>query len=224
MEETYRFCTKCRSEKYIEYFGKDKKGKNGRSSQCRECRKGQTKAWQNKNPEKVRGYKKKWRDNNPSYFKEYYQDNKEYLDEQSRKRYEQDREHYLEYQKEYQQVNKEKRRCYLRTRYHTDVDFKLTQTIRQMVHRVLRTKSKEGSTFELLRYGPQEFRKRIEMQFEPGMTWDNHGEVWEIDHKIPIQQFLNKGEKRPEIINALSNLQPMWVKENRGKNQIRSVK
>jgi len=29
----------------------------------------------------------------------------------------------------------------------------------------------------------------LEKQFKPGMTWDNQGKEWEIDHIIPFAAF-----------------------------------
>lgn len=68
----------------------------------------------------------------------------------------------------------------------------------------------------VLGYGPEELKARLECQFSPGMSWDNYGE-WHIDHKLPISWFTRKGETRLHIINALSNLQPMWAHQNRSK-------
>lgn len=40
---------------------------------------------------------------------------------------------------------------------------------------------------------------------------DNYGE-WHIDHKKPLSKF-DKTEKS-NIVNALSNLQPLWAIDN----------
>ncbi|AVH85447.1 hypothetical protein Rostov1_00057 [Vibrio phage Rostov-1] len=45
------------------------------------------------------------------------------------------------------------------------------------------------------------------------MSWDNWGE-WHIDHIKPVAQFKREGITDPKIINALSNLQPLWAEEN----------
>lgn len=76
---------------------------------------------------------------------------------------------------------------------------------------------KTSATVKLMRYRPEHLRQRMEAQFKPGMSWENHGE-WHIDHKIPIAVFFAKGETRPHVINALSNLQPLWAEENLRKN------
>lgn len=75
---------------------------------------------------------------------------------------------------------------------------------------------KEGKTQILLGYSAQEFREHIERQFQIGMTWDNHGE-WHVDHIYPISKFIEEGIHDPKIINALSNLKPIWKTDNLSK-------
>lgn len=77
--------------------------------------------------------------------------------------------------------------------------------------------NKNGGTNSMLGYTAEQLLKRIEFQFRPGMSWLNHGE-WEVDHKKPIARFLRQGITDPRIINALSNLQPLWREENRIKS------
>ena len=52
-----------------------------------------------------------------------------------------------------------------------------------------------------------EFKKKMEDNFEEGMTWDNYGE-WEVDHTIPL------AKNGPHCVD---NVQPMWKLENRQK-------
>jgi hypothetical protein len=40
------------------------------------------------------------------------------------------------------------------------------------------------------------------------MTWDNHGE-WHIDHIKMVCEF--DKTTHPSIVNALSNLRPLWA-------------
>lgn len=53
---------------------------------------------------------------------------------------------------------------------------------------------------------------RIEFNFKPGMTWDNHGE-WHIDHVKPVAAFIAQG-RGLSLINALCNLRPEWKSDN----------
>ncbi|MBS6058153.1 MAG: hypothetical protein E6199_01360 [Mixta calida] len=65
-------------------------------------------------------------------------------------------------------------------------------------------------------YPPELLRQRIEYQFKPGMSWENHGE-WHIDHKKPISRFVDQGITDRRLINSLCNLQPLWASENLAK-------
>ena len=72
-------------------------------------------------------------------------------------------------------------------------------------------------------YNQDGFEEHIERQFKDGMTWDNYGDAWEIDHIIPIKWYLDNGETDPSIINALTNLRPLSVEENRAKSGNRTI-
>jgi hypothetical protein len=54
---------------------------------------------------------------------------------------------------------------------------------------------------------------RLESLFVDGMGWHNRGE-WHIDHIKPIKSFLDDGVEDVSLINAPSNLQPLWAKDN----------
>lgn len=77
-------------------------------------------------------------------------------------------------------------------------------------------------TEALLGYTRCELVSHIERQFLKGMSWDNHGE-WHIDHIIPISHFVDKGENDPAVVNCLSNLRPIWARDNYSKNNAMEV-
>ena len=66
-------------------------------------------------------------------------------------------------------------------------------------------------------YTKGELKTHIESLFQDGMSWENYGE-WEIDHIKPVKAFWEEGVVDPKIVNNLSNLQPLWKKENRTKS------
>ena len=88
--------------------------------------------------------------------------------------------------------------------------------MRDSLRRVLKLE-KNGRTEKILGYTRAELTTHIEKQFTKGMSWDNHG-VWHIDHIVSISQFIKEGVTDPKIINALSNLKPIWAKDNLKKN------
>lgn len=110
------------------------------------------------------------------------------------------------------------RRSYYRNKLRSDPSYKSASAARSMLKRVLCAsgRGKDFCTFKSIGYTNEKLIERMEAQFSAGMNWDNYGD-WEIDHKIPVSVMIRRGETRPEIINALSNLQPMWKSENREK-------
>jgi HNH endonuclease len=70
---------------------------------------------------------------------------------------------------------------------------------------------KTSPTFEQLGYSVDVFVAHIERQFHSGMGWHNMSK-WQIDHIVPA----SKARDVADVIalNQLSNLRPMWSKEN----------
>lgn len=65
-------------------------------------------------------------------------------------------------------------------------------------------------------YSAEDLAKHIEAQFVDGMSWvERH--KWHIDHINPVAAFVAEGETDPKVINALTNLRPMWASENMAK-------
>lgn len=77
-------------------------------------------------------------------------------------------------------------------------------------------------TKEILGYSNKEFREYVESRFYASelygdMTWDKNGwnvGKWQVHHIKSITQFLAEGVTDPKIINALSNLRPVWFEHH----------
>lgn len=112
---------------------------------------------------------------------------------------------------------RERARMSMRKRRREDPTFRLSQNTSAILRYALRRigQCKAGRTFDILGYTPLELKNHIEKQFSRGMTWENMGQ-WEIDHIIP----LCTAKTRSDILrlNQLSNLRPLWERENRIKN------
>ena len=74
---------------------------------------------------------------------------------------------------------------------------------------------KRRPTFELLGYTREQLISHLERQFQRGMSWDNYGD-WHIDHIRPLSSFKIASKDDPSIQEAwgLSNLRPLWAREN----------
>lgn len=110
----------------------------------------------------------------------------------------------------------EYKRRYYQRRYREDVMFKCSQICRSMVWRCIGRGSTGKRTEALLGYSADDLCAHIEAQFSEGMRWDNYGE-WHVDHIYPVSLFVKSGETDPSVINALSNLRPMWASDNQSK-------
>lgn len=94
---------------------------------------------------------------------------------------------------------------------------KLRNGVKRMF-RIAKRKRNAKSTTLFLGTSFNDAKKRIESKFKKGMTWDNHGKVWELDHIIPLAAFNFNQEENLKIANHISNLQPLFVFENRKKS------
>lgn len=104
-------------------------------------------------------------------------------------------------------------RAYTTSRRAVDPDYHMAQTMRRMVQRTLASSQKTKSSSRILGYSAKELRAHLENQFLPGMSWENRS-AWHIDHIKPVSAFIAEGIRDPKIINALSNLRPLWAAEN----------
>lgn len=88
----------------------------------------------------------------------------------------------------------------------------------QLIHSTLKrtTLKKINKSEIMLGYSKKQLLIHIESLFLEGMSWENRS-LWHIDHKKSIKDFLKEGITDPKIINALSNLQPLWAKDNLSK-------
>lgn len=83
----------------------------------------------------------------------------------------------------------------------------------------IRAGAKGGRKWEyLVGYSVQQLKDHLEALFVPGMTWENYGK-WEIDHKVPLSahNFDTAEDIDFKRAWALSNLQPLWMSDNRSK-------
>ena len=153
---------------------------------------------------------KKWRKNNKDWWKNYRQtdvwkiNNKRYeAGEASKKRYERYRK-----SEKFKEVVK---------KYRSKEDVKIRLKIRGNISKIFRRLeiTKDKTSFKYLGCTIQTFKKHIEGQFKPGMSWENHGvHGWHFDHIIPVASFNLNLKSEREKCNNYKNFQPMWAIEN----------
>ncbi len=188
-------CKTCQRElpKTEFYFHKQT---NCYSSYCKLCDNNKSKQYRIKNKEKLNEYAKLYRickkEYLKSWFKNYRQKNKTIINKRNSK--------------------------YIKDKCKTDSNFKLLKNIRWRTWSTL--KNKQNSSINLLMCSLKQLKIHLEQQFKPGMTWNNYGSVWEIDHIIPCAFFKDyiKDPVEQYMCFRYQNLQPLFIKENSKKS------
>jgi hypothetical protein len=195
-------CSYCKQEKPTDEFNKDFTKSCGLQNYCKFCQK------------EIRDTKKYNITVTSEYRQIYYIKNKQILLEKQKTYKNNNKEVISKYQKEYRN-NRRKH----------DVNFRLNEIIRSHVNRVFKTigTNKEKNTFKVVDYSAKNLKEHLETHMKEGMSWDNYGDVWEIDHTIPISWFIKNQNIFNDInhlckeVNSLSNLKPLFKYENRSK-------
>jgi len=183
-----RKCSLCKKELELssENFYKSKNEVGGFDYRCKPCK---LTHYQN-NKEKYKKNSKNWQVINPdivkSITKKYRQSEKGIS---ARKKYR---------KKEYTQ------------KYNEDIKWTLSRNIRIRLNQALKNNFKSDKTLELLGCSIAELKLCLEQQFLPEMTWENHGEIWEIDHTKPCASFDLTDIKQQKECFHYTNLQPLF--------------
>ena len=109
---------------------------------------------------------------------------------------------------------KKKKAAYERKRKE-DPSYKLIVILRRRYYNLITSNPlKKSSVLSLLGCSIEEFRKHIESQFQEGMTWENYGSYWHLDHIIPCSYFDLSIEENLYICWNWRNFQPLKVEDN----------
>jgi len=185
-----KVCTKCKVEKELNQFHKNKSMKDGFNYNCKNCRMEYTK--ENgvgnyiNNLDNVLKSKKIYRENN--------------------------KEHIREYRKLWKEKTKQNNPLY---NFIHKIRNKIYKCI--ITKNSDRTNSR---TYEILGCTPNQFKLHLESQFEPWMNWDNRGLFngqlnygWDIDHIISMASA--KTQEDVIRLNHYTNLRPRCSYLNR---------
>ena len=126
-----------------------------------------------------------------------------------------------EISKKWAKSNPDKLRDYERKYRKLNTQFRLRKMLRNRLSSALRSQRsyKCNSTIGLLGCSINDFKMYLESKFEVGMSWNNYGTGWHIDHVIPCAIFdLSKPQHQKRCFH-FSNMQPMWASENQKKHK-----
>jgi ribosomal protein L37AE/L43A len=102
-----------------------------------------------------------------------------------------------------------------RERRRTDPKYAVDKRMKWMIRRSLQGDKGGRRWRSFVDYSLDDLIRHIERQFLPGMSWKNM-RLWHIDHIIPLSSF---GYSSPDSLEfkagwALSNLRPLWARDN----------
>ena len=201
-------CNKCSKEKDFNNFYKKKTSNDGYNNICIECR-------------------KEYNKDKKEDIQNYYLENKEQYQESSKKYYENNKEKHIlksiEWQKnnpesskstqnKWNKYNREYFKKWRKNQWDDNPNFRLRIILGNRLNECLKKSktNKNSNIISLLGCTLKECKLHLEKQFLPEMNWENHGKIWEVDHKIPCSLFdLTKEEKQKECFH-FSNLQPLF--------------
>ena len=199
-----KICSKCKLEKPIEEFAKDRARKDGLYPSCDTCRRKATGIAGSTRRHKLSPDERKKKQT------DYYSDRKF---------------HILEQQKLYRAAHKDilnaanknwyatSGKEYYAERYVNDLSYRLARVLRARLYTAIKNNQKVGSAVRDLGCSLDEFKIYMAALFLPGMSWDNWTkDGWHIDHIVPLSSA-----KTPQELIVLchySNLQPLWAHDN----------
>ena len=172
----------------------------------------------------ARAAKKRWRDKNPARQRAltiaWQRKNRDRINKQYRDRYAGSPEFYRAKLKAKRQRMGEKYRAQIkraRTKMRLTPEGMLYHRMSQSIREALRGAKRRCKWEDLLGYSVDELKAHLESQFTEGMTWEQFfGGGIHIDHLIPRMNFkyISSNDLQFKQCWALSNLRPIWPKEN----------
>ena len=203
-----KICSICNESKDLTEFYLRSSGSDDYHKQCKNCmaqrKKEHYKANKDRILKKIHEYSAKNKQSISANKSEYYKENKEKLSA---------------YKKEYRKKNIKKIRVkhnkYQLKRMENDPLFRIVRNTRSLIHHSIKRNGwgKRTKTEMILGCPFETFKSYIQIKFQKDMTWENQGEIWELDHIIPVTSAKNTDEAIR--LNHFTNFQPLYKEYNR---------
>lgn len=112
-----------------------------------------------------------------------------------------------------EKVRKNAREYYYRTAKLNPI-VRIRANLRKHIRSSITHRDKRLNVQVLIGCTGNQLRGHLEKLFKPGMTWDNYGTYWVVDHKHPLSEFDLSKEDHQRMASHYSNLQPLTFDEN----------
>jgi hypothetical protein len=190
-------CGTCKEPKPAtdEFFARDANTPSGFRSRCKTCDSVAAAGYYNRNQDKRIANAASWNQANP----ERYYANKKESDKRCRPR-----------------INRQRSE-----RRAADPQFRIGLQLRSRLANAIRAqldgredRGRGASAVRDLGCTLEELTRHLEARFQPGMSWDNYGSAWHVDHVTPLAWFdLTNADQCREACR-FTNLQPLWGPDN----------
>jgi hypothetical protein len=223
-------CRDCRSAKYKEYSQtklSDKYSIFDGTKKCSACDKvlnldncvKNRPICKNCYNAKTNDYKKNNKEKVLQSHKEYHQANKEKIAEYYKGHYKDNKDTYLKNNQKWRSENREHTRKKENERFRQNPTLRLKRNCRTRIWDALNGKyRKTHHTIEYVDCDVEFLKKWLEYNFEDGMTFDNYGPYWHVDHVIPCAKFDLTDPNEIAHCFHWVNLKPMKGSENMSKH------
>lgn len=230
MSDLTKICKKCNTEKSIESFWKNARYKDAKDPECIECKKVSFSL----KKDAIRAAQRKWRETNPDYQLRYSQT--EQSKEYHRQYYREHAEEYKNRKRQFRTDNPERERISRRkyvernrevlneyhrkwkaTKRRSDPLYSLKMNVSRRIRYELHTLGKGrkvSRTMDYIGCSIEELKAHLESNFTAEMNWDNYGDVWHIDHRIPCSAWNLTDDFESKCCWNYRNLQPMIARDN----------
>lgn len=198
-------CILCDKNKSIINFGKEKTNTDGYKNRCKECLNEIANQNRKENLEKYRNQQL-----------EFYYRHKDEINKKRKDNLYKYAERIKNYNKQYRIDNKEKiqkyNKEYLKKILTENPNFKIAQSMRRRIRECVKNRSESSKKY--IGCSINCLTKWIETQFVEGMTWENYGTIWHIDHVTPCSSFDFSIEENIHNCFCWKNVRPSFVVEN----------
>jgi hypothetical protein len=191
-----KVCTNCKVEKPLQEYSKNMALADRKCHQCKSCNKAYSASYYAANKETKLAYQAVYRAANKETTKEYHA--------------------------AYRAANKETKLAYqivyIKDRRASDPLYKLSCNIRSLTAMAFKNNGfkKTDKTAKILGCTFEHLNHHIETHFYDGMTWENQGTYWHVDHFFPISSAATKADVYR--LSHYSNLRPLRAHMNRMKS------
>ena len=212
-----KICSKCKEEKPLAEFSKDKRSKDNLQCRCKKCDSIYKSQHSIDYKEEISKSSAEYYEKHKELFAKNRIENKEEKRKYDMEYYEKNKESIAKKNLEHYEVNKEiilnRNLKYQRQRKKDDPLFKLMCNIRTRIGNDIRNGGykKNSKTEKILGCTFKELKIHLENQFTDGMNWGNYG-LWHLDHIYPVSRAIN--EEHLYQLNHYTNFQPLWAEDN----------